>query len=66
MQKENASVDLEERTELLQQTLDIVGQECPMITFYYATNRVVMNQNVEYTMSPSYIWNFYIKDVVVK
>lgn len=66
LQKENASVDLEERTELLQQTLDIVGQECPMITFYYATNRVVMNQNVEYTMSPSYIWNFYIKDVVVK
>ena len=50
----------------MQQALDIVGQECPIVTFYYATSRVTMNSKVQYTMSPSYIWNFYIKDVVIQ
>lgn len=66
LEQENASIDLSERTELMQQALDIVGQECPIVTFYYATSRVTMNSKVQYTMSPSYIWNFYIKDVVIQ
>ena len=64
--QQKASFDLEERTKLLQEALTAASQEYPMITFCYVDQYVIVNDRIDYTFTPRFIWDFPLEKVRVK
>lgn len=64
LEAEVASIDMKERTELMQQALTIIANDTPMIGFDYPYKRVAMNSELTgFEANASITWNFFAKDL---
>lgn len=64
LEDEVASIDMKERTELMQQALTIIANDTPMIGFDYPYKRVAMNSELTgFEANASITWNFFAKDL---
>lgn len=64
LEAEVASIDMKERTELMQQALTIIANDTPMIAFDYPYKRVAMNSELTgFEANASITWNFFAKDL---
>ena len=64
LEDEVASIDMKERTELMQQALTIIANDTPMIAFDYPYKRVAMNSELTgFEANASITWNFFAKDL---
>lgn len=64
LEAEVASIDMKERTELMQQALTIIANDTPMISFDYPYKRVAMNSELTgFEANASITWNFFAKDL---
>ena len=67
LEQEVASIDMKERTQLMQQALDIIANDTPMITFDYPFKRIAMNKDLTgFEANASITWNFFAKDLKTK
>lgn len=66
LEKEVASIDMKERTALMQEALTIISDDTPIICFDYPYKRVAMHESLEgFEANASITWNFFVKDLVV-
>lgn len=64
LEQEVASIDMKERTELMQQALTIIANDTPMIAFDYPYKRVAMDKQLTgFEANASITWNFFVKDL---
>lgn len=64
LEKQLASIDMVERTEIMQQALTIIGEDTPAICFDYPYKRVAMNKELTgFEVNASITWNFFAKDL---
>ena len=67
LEEEVASIDVKERTALMQEALTIIANDTPMIGFDYPFKRVAMNKNLTgFEANASITWNFFAKDLKTK
>jgi peptide/nickel transport system substrate-binding protein len=59
---QTASVDLKERTTLLQQALDIISDEVPYAVLSYPKVIYATSKKIQYTFGASYLYNIFYKD----
>ena len=58
---------MKEHTQLMQQALDIIANDTPMITFDYPFKRIAMNKDLTgFEANASITWNFFAKDLKTK
>lgn len=61
-----ASIDLAERTELMQEALTMIGEDCPVVCFDFPYKRIVMNERLTgFEPNASITWNFFVKDLTL-
>lgn len=64
IEEQLASIDLDERTKLMQDALTILAEDDPVVIFFYPVKRIAMNSAITgFEVNASMIWNFYIKDM---
>lgn len=61
--KQAAETDPEKRVQILEQAMDILADEIPNIPVYNHYKPFVVSSRVDYTFSPSLLYNIYFKDV---
>ena len=67
LEEEVASIDMKERTALMQEALTIIANDTPMIGFDYPFKRVAMNKNLTgFEANASITRNFFAKDLKTK